>query len=116
MTPAFLTAHRYGVLYIPFDMFCRGKFEIQRSGVLPFTCDGLQAHLSTYASHKVLEEVQKLPLKLSLEEAPRLSMWPTQFMKSHVTEDNIALYFFAKELDRFVEMFLCRRSNFLSDN
>ncbi|MBA0773284.1 hypothetical protein Gotri_008571 [Gossypium trilobum] len=83
------------------DSIWRGKFEIQRSGGLPFTCDGLQAHLSTYASHKVLEVVQKLPLKLSLEEAPRLSMWPTQFMKSHATEDNIALYFFAKELDSF---------------
>ncbi|KAA3463223.1 Zinc finger, PHD-type [Gossypium australe] len=83
------------------DSIWQGKFEIQRSGGLPFTCDGLQAHLSTYASHKVLEVVQKLPLKLSLEEAPRLSMWPTQFMKSHATEDNIALYFFAKELDSY---------------
>ncbi|TYH40483.1 hypothetical protein ES332_D12G249900v1 [Gossypium tomentosum] len=83
------------------DSIWQGKFEIQRSGGLPFTCDGLQAHLSTYASHKVLEVVQKLPLKLSLEEALRLSMWPTQFMKSHATEDNIALYFFAKELDSY---------------
>lgn len=83
------------------DSIWQGKFEIQRSGGLPFTCDGLQAHLSTYASHKVLGVVQKLPLKLSLEEAPRLSMWPTQFMKSHATEDNIALYFFAKELDSY---------------
>ena len=92
---------------IPFDISCRGKFEIQRSGGLPFACDGMQAHLSTYALHKVLEIVQKLPQKLLLEKAPRLSMWPTQFMKSHATEDNIALYFFAKDLDRFVKIFLC---------
>ncbi|XP_022717842.1 uncharacterized protein LOC111276330 isoform X3 [Durio zibethinus] len=81
------------------DYIWHGKFEIQRSGGLPFTCDGMQAHLSIYASHKVLEVVQKLPRKLLLEEAPRLSMWPTQFMKCHATEDNIALYFFAKDLD-----------------
>ncbi|XVE65286.1 hypothetical protein DITRI_Ditri07aG0168900 [Diplodiscus trichospermus] len=79
----------------------QGKFEIQRSGELPFTCDGMQAHLSTYASHKVLEVVQKLPQKLLLEEAPRLSTWPSQFMKSHATEDNIALYFFAEDLDSY---------------
>ncbi|XWS49250.1 hypothetical protein CRYUN_Cryun13aG0147900 [Craigia yunnanensis] len=83
------------------DYIWQGKFEIQRSGGLPFTCDGMQAHLSTYASHKVLEVVQKLPQKLLLEEAPRLSMWPTQFMKSHATEDNVALYFFAKDLDSY---------------
>ncbi|XWS62142.1 hypothetical protein CRYUN_Cryun07bG0185600 [Craigia yunnanensis] len=83
------------------DYIWQGKFQIQRSGGLPFTCDGMQAHLSTYVSHKVLEVVQKLPRKLLLEEAPRLSMWPTQFMKSHATEDNIALYFFAKDLDSY---------------
>ncbi|XWS38742.1 hypothetical protein CRYUN_Cryun19dG0156500 [Craigia yunnanensis] len=83
------------------DYTWKGKFEIQRSGGLPFTCDGMQAHLSTYASHKVLEVVQKLPRKLLLEEAPRLSMWPTQFMKSHAPEDNIALYFFAEDLDSY---------------
>ncbi|XVF52363.1 hypothetical protein PTKIN_Ptkin05aG0012800 [Pterospermum kingtungense] len=83
------------------DYTWRGNFEIQRSRGLSFTCYGMQAHLSTYASHKVLEEVQKLPQKLLLEEAPRLSMWPTQFMKSHATEDDIALYFFAKDLDSY---------------
>ncbi|XVE57457.1 hypothetical protein DITRI_Ditri04bG0091900 [Diplodiscus trichospermus] len=83
------------------DYIWKGKFGIQGSGGLPFACDGMQAHLSTCASHKVLEVVQKLPRKLLLEEAPRLSMWPTQFMKSHVTEDNIALYFFAKDLDSY---------------
>ncbi|XVF11037.1 hypothetical protein REPUB_Repub07fG0234800 [Reevesia pubescens] len=83
------------------DYMWQGKFEIQRSGGLPFTCDGMQAHLSTYASHKVLEVVQKLPRKILLEEAPRLSMWPTQFMKCHATEDNIALYLFAKDLDSY---------------
>ncbi|XP_022757379.1 uncharacterized protein LOC111304736 isoform X2 [Durio zibethinus] len=90
------------ILAVPqLDNTWHGKFEIQRTGGLPLTCDGMQAHSSTCASHKVLEVVQKLPQKLLLEEAPRLSMWPTQFLKSHATEDNIALYFFAKDLDRY---------------
>ncbi|KAK8622045.1 hypothetical protein V6N13_097672 [Hibiscus sabdariffa] len=79
----------------------RGKFEIQSSGRLPFTCDGMQVHLSTYAADKVLELVPKLPQKLLLEEAPRLTMWPTQFMKSQATEDNIALYIFAKDINSY---------------
>lgn len=76
----------------------------------------MQAHVSTYASHKVLEVVQKLPQKLLLEEAPRLSMWPTQFMKSHATEDNIALYFFAEDVDRFAESSVCVRAVFILDD
>ncbi|XP_022737550.1 uncharacterized protein LOC111290488 isoform X2 [Durio zibethinus] len=83
------------------DFIWQGKFEIQRSGGFPLSCDGMQAHLSTYASHEVLEVVQTLPQKLLLAEAPRLSMWPSQFIKSHATEDNIALYFFAKDLDSY---------------
>ncbi|XP_039029877.1 uncharacterized protein LOC120164189 isoform X4 [Hibiscus syriacus] len=79
----------------------RGKFEIQSSGGLPFTCDGMQVHLSTYASDKVLELVPKLLQRLSFEEAPRLTMWPTQFMKSRATEDNVALYIFAKDFDSY---------------
>ncbi|OMO93198.1 Zinc finger, PHD-type [Corchorus olitorius] len=83
------------------DCIWRGKFEIQRTGGLAFTSDGIQAHLSTSASNKVVEVVQKLPRKLLLEEVPRLSMWPTQFMNDNPTEENIALYFFAKDLDSY---------------
>ncbi|XVF51976.1 hypothetical protein PTKIN_Ptkin04bG0227700 [Pterospermum kingtungense] len=83
------------------DNIWQGKFEIQRSWGLPCTCDRMQAHLSTYASSKVHEVVHKLPQKLLLEEVPRLSMWPTQFMKSHPTEDDITLYFFAKDADSY---------------
>lgn len=101
----------------PFGICCRGTFEIQRSSGLPFTCDRMQAHLSTYVSNKVHEVVHKLPQKLLFKEAPRLSMWPTQFKKSPPTEDYIALYFFAKDIDRFVKYFLCVEDlNFLSVN
>jgi hypothetical protein len=87
------------------DISCRGEFEMQRSERLPSSCYGIQAHLSTYASPKVLEVVLKLPQKIILEEVPRLSVWPTQFSENHATEDNIALYYFAKDLERFVLAF-----------
>ncbi|KAK8614240.1 hypothetical protein V6N13_122609 [Hibiscus sabdariffa] len=83
------------------DYIWQGKFEIRSSRGLPFTCDGMQVHVSTYASDKVLELLPKLPQKLSLEEAPRLTMWPTQFMKGRATEDNVALYIFAKDVDSY---------------
>lgn len=65
----------------------------------------MQAHLSTCASPKVLEVVLKLHQKIILEEVPRLSAWPTQFSQNHATEDNFALYFFAKDLERFVILY-----------
>jgi len=78
---------------------------MQRSEKLPSSCYGMQAHLSNNASPKVLEVVLKLPQKIILEEVPRLSAWPTQFSQNHATEDNIALNFFAKDLERFVLAF-----------
>lgn len=88
-------------------MLCRGEFEIQGGGGLARTCNGIQAHLSTCSSPKVLEIAQKLPQKILLEEVPRLKKWPAQFLKNHATEDNIALYFFACDVERFVKALLC---------
>ncbi|XP_077236950.1 uncharacterized protein LOC143878543 isoform X2 [Tasmannia lanceolata] len=79
----------------------QGSFELQRSGRLPDLCDGIQAHLSTCASSKVREVVNKFPYKVQLEEVPRLSSWPLQFQGSCVTEDNIALYFFAQDIQSY---------------
>lgn len=79
---------------------CRGSFELQRDGNVLDLCGGIQAHLSTCASPKVLEVVKKFPHKIPLKEVPRLSVWPTQFHQSGVKENNIALYFFAKDLER----------------
>lgn len=62
--------------------------------------DGIQAHLSTCASPKVSEVAYKFPQKLSLNEVPRLTAWPTQFHGGGAKEDNIALYFFAKDVGR----------------
>ena len=79
---------------------CRGCFEVQKSGKLPELRDGIQAHLSTCASPKVLEVVNKFPSKIMLTEVPRLSAWPVLFQDVGPKEDNIALYFFAKDLER----------------
>lgn len=40
------------------NISCRGEFEMQRSEKLPSSCYGMQAHLSTNASPKVLEVSQ----------------------------------------------------------
>ncbi|XWS65028.1 hypothetical protein CRYUN_Cryun05aG0055300 [Craigia yunnanensis] len=79
----------------------QGAFEVHKSGKRPEFCGGIQAHLSTLASPKVLEVVNTLPLKVSLNEVPRLSTWPTQFHENSPKEDNIALYFFAKDLESY---------------
>ncbi|CAL8155934.1 unnamed protein product [Prunus armeniaca] len=83
------------------DYIWKGGFEMWRNGRVLGSCDGMQAHLSTVASPKVLEVVPKLPLKMLVEEVPRLSTWPTQFVRNHPTEDNIALYFFAEDLESY---------------
>ncbi|KAG2676616.1 hypothetical protein I3760_12G061100 [Carya illinoinensis] len=75
----------------------QGGFQICRNGKLPSSCSGVQAHLSTHASPKVFDVVLKLPQNVILEEVPRLSTWPTQFSGNLATEDNIVLYFFAKD-------------------
>lgn len=84
------------------DYIWRGGFEIQRTGRLPRFCDGIQAHLSsTCTSLYVLEAVSKFPHKLVLEEVSRLKTWPTQFFETHPSDDNIALYFFAEDMDSY---------------
>lgn len=73
---------------------------MQRGGNCLDLCGGVQAHLSTCASPKVLEVVNKFPYKAPFNEVPRMSVWPSQFHQSGAKEDNIALYFFAKDLER----------------
>ncbi|KAJ6744088.1 RING/FYVE/PHD ZINC FINGER SUPERFAMILY PROTEIN [Salix purpurea] len=62
---------------------------------------GIQAHLSTCASPKVLDVVSKFPQKINLDEVPRLSTWPRQFHVTGAKEENIALYFFAKNFESY---------------
>lgn len=74
---------------------------MHKCGKLPDFCDGIQAHLSTCVSPKVIEVASRLPDNISLKEVPRLSTWPSQFHDCGVKEDNIALYFFARDIHRF---------------
>ncbi|MBA0850889.1 hypothetical protein Goshw_008953 [Gossypium schwendimanii] len=79
----------------------QGAFQVHKMGKPPDFCGGIQAHLSTLASPKVIEVVNTFPLEVPLNEVPRLSTWPTQFHNSGPKEDNIALYFFAKDLESY---------------
>lgn len=73
---------------------------MHRGGKLLDLYGVFQAHLSTCASPKVLEVVNQFPEKIMVDEVPRLSTWPRQFHDNGTKEDNIALYFFAKDIER----------------
>ncbi|XP_024969921.1 uncharacterized protein LOC112509282 isoform X2 [Cynara cardunculus var. scolymus] len=81
--------------------FFLGSFEISRSGKTAEFWDGLQAHLSTSASPRVFEAVNNLPHKILLNGVSRISAWPAQFENNGAKEDNIALYFFAKDVESY---------------
>ncbi|XP_016201557.2 uncharacterized protein LOC107642656 [Arachis ipaensis] len=84
-------------VYPKLDHSWQGKFLIQSIGEIATICDGIQAHLSTCASPKVIDVVDRLPEMIILDELPRLTMWPSQFTEGQPTEENIALYFFAED-------------------
>lgn len=85
---------------LTFIFICRGAFEILRIGRLPEIVEGIQAHLSNFASPKVHEVACRFPCNIQLEEVPRVSLWPLQFQETGPKEDNIGLYFFAKDAER----------------
>ncbi|KAF7828568.1 uncharacterized protein G2W53_019732 [Senna tora] len=77
-----------------------GKFQLHTGEGLASVCGGVQPLVSTSASPRVLELAYKLPEIIILEALPRLETWPSQFIKHRATEENIAFYFFATDLDR----------------
>ncbi|KAF8044435.1 hypothetical protein BT93_A2428 [Corymbia citriodora subsp. variegata] len=79
----------------------KGSFEVCRGSQQPDFCGGLQAHLSTLASPRVLEMVKKFSNKIFLSEVPRTCTWPTQFNDCGAQDDNIALYFFAEDPESY---------------
>ncbi|KAL8095536.1 uncharacterized protein LOC141693523 isoform X2 [Apium graveolens] len=83
------------------DYIWQGCFEVCRSGKQPGCYDGFQAHLSAGASPRVLETVNKFPSTVLLNELPRRSVWPIQFEETGVSEDHIALYFFARDFESY---------------
>ncbi|CAJ1929074.1 unnamed protein product [Sphenostylis stenocarpa] len=78
-----------------------GKFQMHNNEGITRTCDGIQAHLSNFASIEVVQMVDRLPEIIILEELPRRRIWPSQFIRSQITEENIALYLFAHDFNRF---------------
>ncbi|OIV94979.1 hypothetical protein TanjilG_22176 [Lupinus angustifolius] len=84
-----------------YEYIWQGVFEVLRNGKPPNSCNGIQAHLSSCASPKVLEVVNKFLPKVPLHEVSRLSTWPSQFHQGGATEYNIALYFFAQDIESY---------------
>ncbi|GMH22601.1 hypothetical protein Nepgr_024444 [Nepenthes gracilis] len=87
------------------DCIWKGVFKLEKGGKHPSYYNSIQAHLSTCASPKVLEVVNKFPHEIPLEEVPRLDTWPIQFQNNGATEDNIALYFFAEDLQSYTRIY-----------
>src|SRR5438128_869045 len=100
-------------MYFKLFFFKRGGFELWRTGRSPELCDGFQAHLSCSASPVVLEVAKKFPSKVQLEELPRQNSWPTQFQKNGPTYDNVGLFFFARDSQRFVPCYFSPSSEVL---
>ncbi|XP_072961642.1 uncharacterized protein [Typha angustifolia] len=98
------------------EFIWQGSFEVLRAGTLPEIYDGIQAHLSSCASPKVLEVVTQFPSRVRLEEVPRLSSWPSQFQGKKPEDDNIALYFFAKDTDSYERIYLKLLDNMLEND
>ncbi|XP_019424099.1 PREDICTED: uncharacterized protein LOC109333206 isoform X2 [Lupinus angustifolius] len=84
-----------------YDYIWQGVFEVNRNGKPLDSCNGIQAHLSSCASPKVLEVVSKFLPKLPLDEVSRLSTWPSQFHQGGAKAYNIALYFFAEDIESY---------------
>ncbi|KAK8463694.1 hypothetical protein PHAVU_011G017900 [Phaseolus vulgaris] len=85
-----------------YEYIWQGVFEVHRNGKPPPDLyAGIQAHLSACASPKVIETVRNFSPEVSLNEVSRLSIWPSQFHQSGAKEDNIALYFFAKDTESY---------------
>ncbi|GAB2273509.1 hypothetical protein Dimus_008301 [Dionaea muscipula] len=87
------------------DYIWKGVFKIEKGGKLPSYCDGIQTHLSASASPKVPEVVLKFPLEIHLLGVPRSDAWPVQFQKNGVSEDYIALFFFAEDHHSYCRMY-----------
>ncbi|XP_010502787.1 PREDICTED: uncharacterized protein LOC104779880 isoform X2 [Camelina sativa] len=79
----------------------QGDLEVQKSRNLSTMHNGMQAYLSTLASPKVVEVVNQFPVKLTLNEVPRLSAWPAQFQDIGAKEQHVALFFFAKDIKSY---------------
>ncbi|XP_020214859.1 uncharacterized protein LOC109798859 isoform X2 [Cajanus cajan] len=84
-----------------YEYIWQGVFKVHRNGKPPDLYTGIQAHLSACASPKVVEAVKFFLPEVALNEVSRLSTWPSQFHQGGAKEDNIALYFFAEDIESY---------------
>lgn len=91
-----------GISAVPESEFIwKGAFKLEKGCKLPKECSGIQAHLSTCASPKVANLVNKFHPNLLLKEVSRLDTWPIQFQRNLPTEEDIGVYFFAEDLGSY---------------
>ncbi|KAG1359386.1 hypothetical protein COCNU_08G008320 [Cocos nucifera] len=99
---ASILAHPLKASIIPkLEFIWQGGFNVLRMKGCSELCDGLQAHPSTSVSPKSLEAAIQFPFIIQLEEVVRHSAWPSQFQENSPKEDNIALFFFAKDIESY---------------
>jgi hypothetical protein len=79
----------------------RGAFKVMGSVSGHCIYDGIQAHPSNTASPKVYEMTKKFTPQLHLEQVQRCNIWPKRFHKDPPTDDNIGLYFFPTDDERY---------------
>ncbi|KAF8096890.1 hypothetical protein N665_0299s0050 [Sinapis alba] len=79
----------------------QGEMEVRKNRNLSAMHCGMQAYLSTLASPKVAGVVNQFPVKVTLNEVPRLSTWPSQFQDIGAKEGHVALFFFAKDIESY---------------
>ncbi|XP_020572169.1 uncharacterized protein LOC110018994 isoform X2 [Phalaenopsis equestris] len=79
----------------------QGNFNVLGIGNCPENFDGIQAHLSSCASRRVFEAAIKIPGSVHLEEVSHISLWPSHFQRIGPQEENIALFFFAKDEESY---------------
>ncbi|XP_074270044.1 ASI1-immunoprecipitated protein 2-like isoform X2 [Silene latifolia] len=79
----------------------KGGFKLEKSARLPNYCSGVQAHVSSCASSKIHEVILKFGPKLEFKEVSRSETWRTYFPRNCPTEEDIALYFFAEDMQSY---------------
>lgn len=100
--PLYYHLNADGSLAIPlFDYLWKGEFQVHCNQMLPGVLCRIQAHLSTQSSPRIPEVAKKFSGKILLEEVPRMSAWPIQFLKDQPQDDSIGLYFFAQDIESY---------------
>ncbi|XP_020577328.1 uncharacterized protein LOC110022620 [Phalaenopsis equestris] len=79
----------------------QGNFNVIGNGSHSNMFFGIQAHLSTCASYRVFKLATKMPGNVQLDEVSHISSWPLQLLRSGPQDENIALFFFAKDTESY---------------